>query len=172
MKTPSCLAIGILLTGLLAGCRTNPGDPASRWNVDAVGPRIMKAFTGYRADRDGSYLEYQERIRREQQTTLRRHLFNNNPDNPFEVSDAQLTKPRPPFGPLPNPVRFVGVDGLALGGVMLAWTGGFIPIPLNSIITLFTSEQGRDEAWGTLKGDWEIHYLTPPKPSDFEVENR
>ncbi|HED66990.1 MAG TPA: hypothetical protein ENJ09_15720 [Planctomycetes bacterium] len=165
------LGAGLLLAGLLSGCRSGAGDPSSHWNIDSVDNRIVKHFTGYRGPMDGSYLEYQDQKKRDIGKTLRRHFLNDNPDNPFEVDDPDRYEARSPYGPLPDPVHWFNVESIFMGAIASGWSGTFVPIPLDSVLALF-SEGGTGEFYDSMTGDWEPITNRPPSVSSFRVKHR
>ena len=154
---------------LFSACRSNPGDPTSHWNVDSMDERIVKRFTGYRGPIDGSYVRFQAEKKAHVNKTLRRHFLHNNPDNPFQVADPTLGDTPPAHGLLPNPIGWFGAEGVLLGGVAAAWSGSFIPVPLDSVFALMTPD-GRDEFARSLS--LSDSGSTPPSPDTFEVKRR
>ena len=173
MKTSLRLALGagLVLSSLLTGCKSGAGTPSSHWNIDSVDDRIVKHFTGYRGGVDGTYLEFQRRKKDALNLTIRRHFLNNNPDNPFQPEDASRFEHEAPYGPLPNPVNWFSAESIFIGAALLAWTGTFIPLPLDSIIAL-ASPDGAHQFGQTFTGDWRGETPRPPKVSTFRVKNR
>lgn len=165
------LGTGLLFTGLLCGCRSGAGDPASHWNIDSVPGRITKHFTGYRGAVDGSYLDYQDQKKRDIGRTLRRHFLNDNPDNPFETADPERFDARAPYGPLPDPVHWFNVESIFMGAAAAGWSGAFVPIPLDSVLALF-SDGGTGEFYDSMTGDWEPITNSPPSVKSFKVKHR
>ena len=89
---------------LFAACKTGlPSYEGEHWKIDSVPDRMVKHFTGYRADRDGDYIDYQYQKKKHVSGTLRRHFANNSPDSPFEPDDPSQTKRRPPHSIWPDP---------------------------------------------------------------------
>ena len=79
--------------------------PDSHWNIDSLDQRIIKQFTGYKGAVDGKYwTEYRRKQVSARRLTLRRHFLNNNPYNPFEPEDPNITRPDKDFDD-PPPVR-------------------------------------------------------------------
>lgn len=169
--SPRSSAAALLVAAtLIGGCHTAPGDPQSHWNVDSVPRRVTKAFTGYRGPRDGTYMEYQWRKKRANSLTLRRHFLNNNPTNPFQVHDPSWEQAQPEFGLLMNPLYHFHVDSVVWGLVLLGTSGAFIPLPVDSLITLFTPFE--DSIVDEHTGGWDNVADLPPPPQRFQVKNR
>ncbi len=165
------LGAGLVLSSLLASCRSGAGNPDSHWNIDSVDNRIVKQFTGYRGSIDGTYLEYQRQKKNDLNLTLKRHFLGVNPTNPFQTADSNLTSPNAPYGPLPDPVYWFGAESVFIGAATLAWTGTFLLLPLDSLFAL-GSEGGMGQFASTFAGNWTGKTPTPPKTSTFKVKNR
>jgi hypothetical protein len=176
MKIPLRTALSLsVLVCAAAGCKTMAGTPESHWNIDSVPNRITTHFTGYRGPIDGNYREFQWRKKKSIDLTMRRHFLNNNPENPLEVADPSRTEVRPPFGILPDPVHYFHVESIVIGGALLAATGTFLPIPVDSLIATFTPGGTREFSDGisdTFSGDWEGELDKPAPPSKFKVRRR
>ena len=102
--------------------------------------------------------------------TLRRHFLNNNPTNPFQPYDPNFVTP-PRFGITTTPLAWVGFDAFAMGWIMYAWTGAFIPIPVDTLLGYMG-----DTAWGaailgTTEGQPDLKDR-PPGPKKFKVKNK
>ena len=138
IKTPTLFAALLLC---LVGCSTSPGLINQHWSADSTNPRAARFFTGYDSSLGQSYRDYQWEQKQDINLTLRRHFFNHNPENPYQ--DPVEVKPRPVHSLLPNPVNYIHLEGLVLGGIMFAAGGPFIPLPLDSI--LGTMEPGGTE---------------------------
>jgi hypothetical protein len=180
MKNPCRLSFGALslvsIASITAGaCATTPSVPESHWNIDSVPQSVVKHMTGYRGELDGNYRDFQWRKKKDINLTLRRHFLNNNPENPFEPPDPSRTELRAPYSVLPDPLLYFHVEALAVGAVTLAWTGAFIPIPIDSVIATF-SEGGWSEFGTGIKqtftGEWEGRVGDPAPPSKFRVRHR
>jgi hypothetical protein len=170
----------LLAATLLAGaCQS--GGPTTRnnalWKPDSLKYRIGKRFFGYRPDVDGHYIDFQYQKKQDINLTLRRHFLNNNPHNPMEADDPSLTQRRPPHSLLPDVYDYLHVESLFTGVVTLAWSGAFLPIPIDSVMTTVF---GGQPAWsefghgvaGTFTGKGDAEAQTPPLPSEFRVKNR
>jgi hypothetical protein len=131
----------------LCACNATPNTSThDHWNARGIAPSMTKAFLGYDPEKDGRYIDYQYSNKKSIALTLDRHLLNHNPENPFQYEDKRFYAPRLPHSILPRPWEYIGWEGLAWGGIILAATGGslFLPIPVDSIIGTF-SEGGQEE---------------------------
>jgi len=130
-----------LLVGL-ASCQSQAAHATDHWTGYSVGPSLSRAFLGYDAETDGNYTDFQWRKKKNIELTIRRHFFNQNPDNPFEPDDPSVYEPRPVHSILPAPQRYIHIEGLVFGSILLA-EGAFIPIPIDSVMGTF--EEGGSE---------------------------
>ena len=167
--------VALLIAGSLGlGCRSAAGDPSSHWNVDSLPNRASKHFLGWKGPVDGSYVSYQAQKKRDVNLTLRRHFLHNNPDNPFQVQDSSRYEIPPPHGLRPDPIGWFGVESVFIGAVALASSGAFVPIPLDSLLALCTSE-GRKEFGDSLTADFVGNResgWSPPPVETFRVKSR
>lgn len=130
---------------LFAGCASQGPYVNQHWSERSIGPRMSRAFLSYDADKDGKYVDFQWKKKQDINLTLSRHLFNHNPENPFQEPNAEFYSPRPKHSLLPNPVRYIHLEGLALGAIVYAAGAPMlIPLPLDSIIATF-DEGGTEE---------------------------
>ena len=166
----SRLAFFLALPLLASACKTGPSSPGDHWTLDSVPQRMVQHFTGYRSDRDGSYVDFQYRKKKSIDRTLRRHFLNNSPDSPFEADDPSQTKRRPPHSPAPDPLYYMHVESLATGAVMMGLSGGFVPIPIDSLIATF--DGGWDEFGRGFTQGADAEAEHPPGVSKFKVKNR
>jgi hypothetical protein len=134
------LGVGAALLVSLSSCQSQAAHQRDHWTGYSVGPSLSRAFLSYDAETDGSYRDFQWRKKKDIELTMRRHLFNHNPDNPFEAVDESIYEPRPVHSPLPAPWRYIHVEGLAFAAISLGTGGLFIPIPVDSLIG--TMEEG------------------------------
>ena len=176
MKTLLCRLAGLsLLVAAFSSCKTDPGVPESHWNIDSKPADFFKHLTGYRGAIDGSYREFQLRKKKSINLTIRRHLLNNNPHNPFQIEDPHLYDARNDWGLLPDVVGFFHFEALAFGLITFGIWGTFLPIPVDSVIAIFTpggmGEFGRSFV-GTFSGSWGHREQMPPPVSEFRVKNR
>jgi hypothetical protein len=159
-----------LVLPLFTACKTGlPSRDGAHWTVDSVPARMFKHFTGYRADLNGDFRNYQYQKKRDVNRTLRLHFLGNSPENPLEAGDASQTKRRPPHSLAPDPLYYFGAESVFMGLFTLGVSGGFVPLPVDSIL-------------GTICGGWgefgrgftrgaSGNYENPPSASRFEVKN-
>ena len=169
---------GALLGGALlvsTSCKTGTVTPQSHWNVESVLPRAVKHFTGYRAELDGSYRDFQWRKKKDINLTLRRHFLNNNPYNPAQPYDPSVIEVRPPHSLVPDVANYLHVESLFFGIFFAGASGAFVPVPVDSLIATFTpggfAEFGKGVS-DTISGEYTGERGSPPKPSKFKVRNR
>ena len=157
---------------LSTGCTTAPNDTNSHWNIDSVDNRIVKAFTGYKGPIDGTYTEYQAAQKRSLSQTLTRHFLNHNGENPLQAYSPKATKQRRGHSILPNPVSWFHAESIFFGGIFTMTSGAFVPIPVDSVLALGSS-QGRSEFVNGLRfWDRDSGAVMPPSPETFKVKNR
>jgi hypothetical protein len=97
MKTPLYALLGGSIA--FAGC-ASPEFEHNHWHINSVSGRIGYHVFGYESQR-GGYLGQVMDDQRHSLLTLRRHLLNDNPDNPL------LPQPTPaPYRPEPPDVEF------------------------------------------------------------------
>lgn len=144
MKLLSPLAATLVC--LLAGCNATPEtNTHDHWTLRGVAPRFARATLGWDAEVDGRYIDYQYRNKKSIYLTFKRHLLNENPENPFQAEDEAFYAPRPVHSILPRPWEYINVEGAAWGGIIAAaGSGAWIPIPVDSILGTL-SEGGSDE---------------------------
>src|SRR6185436_4405044 len=97
----------------------------------------------YDWEKDGSYRDFQWQKKQDINLTVRRHFFNHNPENPFQAPAPEIYEPRPNHSLLPRPWNYIHVEGLATGAIIYGASGGFVPIPIDSLIGTF--EEGGDD---------------------------
>jgi hypothetical protein len=140
------LSGALLIATLLSACNaTSETYATDHWNDKSIPLRFQRAALGYDAERDGRYVDYQYANKKSIYLTIKRHILNQNPENPFQAVDEEFYEPRPPNSILPRPWEYINYEGLAWGAIISGATGGiFIPVPIDSIIGTF-SEGGGDE---------------------------
>lgn len=142
MKTSSIVGLGAL--ALLSSCSSTPGTNRNdHWNMRGIAPSVGNAFLSYDAERDGSYIDHQWRKKKSIDLTVRRHFFNQNPENPFQAEQPEYYEPREPHSILPRPWYYFHAESVVTGAIIYAASGAFIPIPVDSI--LGTLSPGGDE---------------------------
>ena len=173
MMSTGTLRIALLLAVPLFGaCRTGISSAdGGHWTSDSIPARMTKHFTGFRADRDGRYVDYQYGKKKSISKTLRRHFVGNSPDNPFEAVDPSQTNRRPPHSLAPDPMYYMGVESIVIGTATLGITGGFVPVPIDSVIAT-VSEGGWDEFTRGFTEGADAEAKNPPGVSKFKVKNR
>jgi hypothetical protein len=139
---PLVALCGSAALSLVAGCASQQ-PVGNHWTSRSVQPSIARAFLSYDVENDGPYREFQWRKKQDINLTLRRHLFNHNPYNPFQQDAPELFEPRPPHSLLPRPWNYIHLEGLVFGAISYASGGIFLPLPIDSIIG--TLEEGGDE---------------------------
>lgn len=143
MKRPlSLLLLSILLT---TGCQSTGRDINNHWSERSVAPRAARFFSGYDASKDGAYIDFQWERKQSINLTLRRHFFNHNPDNPNHYEIPSRWEERPNHSILPNPLRYIHLEGILLGVAYYASTGIFYPLPLDSILGTLSPGPGLRE---------------------------
>ena len=177
LKASSKISGLCLALCLSVGCQSSP-DINDHWNASSTVPRMTRTFLGYDSSRDGSYRAFAWERKASINLTLRRHLFNHNPDNPNHAVASGTYEERPVNSLLPNPVNFIHVEGLVLGLIPLAAGGFYFPIPVDSIVGIFEegtkgTEDGLDEFMsgieqtfgntvGVISGSFVQNWLSPP----------
>jgi hypothetical protein len=171
----SSLAVLSALTALALTAACQSGHPSSQsehWVIDSVPGRMVKHFTGYRADRDGRFVDYQYQKKKHISTTLRRHFVNDSPDAPYGAEDASRTKRRPPHSLAPDPLYYMGAESLFIGLASLGINGTFFPLPIESVVaTLMWWDGGPSEFVQGFTGGGD-EAINPPGVSNFRVKNR
>jgi hypothetical protein len=127
----------------LSGCASQAEHVHDHWSPYYVQPSLSRAFLSYDPEMDGTYREFQWRKKKSINLTLRRYLFNENPDNPFQAEDPTWYEPRPNHSIVPRPWDYIHVEGIVLGLAAMTPGAVFVPIPVDSIIATF--EPGGDQ---------------------------
>lgn len=135
MRIHLCLGAAVLFG--LGACESQAAYQHDHWTGYSVGPSMSRALLSYNPEKDGHYIDFQWRKKKDIEMTLRRHFFNHNPDNPFEYYDPSVYAPRPNQSLLPAPWTYIHVEGLVFGAATLALSPVFYPIPVDSIIGSF-----------------------------------
>ena len=147
--------LAVLGLCLAAGCNANPDTNShDHWNMRGLSPRFQRAVLGYDAEKDGRYIDYQYENKKSIYLTMKRHMLNQNPENPFQMEDTEFYKPRAPHSILPRPWEYINVEGAAWGGIIAGASGAWIPVPIDSIIGTL-SEGGHDEFGEGLRRTFE-----------------
>jgi hypothetical protein len=134
MKTLPLLTFLAGTVLVASGCQAKVHKVNDHWESRSIGDRMARAFLSYDSERDGEYIDFQYEKKRHINLTLKRHFFNSNPENPFEVEDKEYYKPRPPHSLVPRPWNYIHLEGFALGAILYGAGGAFFPLPLDSVI--------------------------------------
>ena len=176
MPTGSLRTVFLLALPLFAACKTGaPSSQGEFWMADSVPMRMVKHFTGYRPDLDGSYIDFQYRKKKSIDNTLRRHFLNSSSDNPFEPNDPSQTSRRPAHSLAPDPIYYMHLESLFIGAATLGIWGTFVPLPIDSLIGTVTT--GWCDSWEGF-GEFVDGFTAagsakePPSPGSFRVRNR
>lgn len=137
-------AFSLVGLALFAGCASQGPYVNQHWTERSVGPRMSRAFLSYDPDTDGSYRDFQWTKKRDINLTISRHLFNRNPENPFQTPNEEFYEPRPNHSLFPDAYNYIHLEGLALGAIAYAaGAPAIFPLPLDSILGTF--EEGGSE---------------------------
>ncbi len=144
MKSLALCSVAALLC--LAGCRTSVTQQHNHWRASHVAPRLSHHFlAGYDAYEDGRYVDFRWEETQNINRTIQRHFLNTNYDNPFQPDDPNRFRPRPAHSILPYPWRYIHLEGLALGALLLnPTTDMFITLPVGALIATL-DRGGKDE---------------------------
>jgi hypothetical protein len=139
--------LGAASLALASACQSQGPYVNKHWSERSVGPSMARAFLSYNPEFDGNYRDFAWKKKEAINTTIRRHFFNHNPDNPFQAEDKSAYGPRPNNSLVPHPENYIHYEGLVLGAATLA-SGVFIPLPIDSIIGTFEPGGGDEFAGG------------------------
>ena len=81
MKTPLLLAA----LATLGACASTDPTYNDHWNAGFAGDSAVKAFSGYDASSDTSHWDHGSSNAADIAMTVRRHMMNDNPDNPLQM---------------------------------------------------------------------------------------
>jgi hypothetical protein len=168
------LLLLLATAGLFASCASSPGRYDNHWNVGGLAPRLAYHGLSYKPHLSESYRDHERSQKESINLTLRRHLLNNNPDNPFQPEDSSLSNTRVPHSILPDPVEYFHLESLVFGVAISALTGVFVPVPFGSV--LGTLEEGGptefvDGLHQTLTGSFRGILGEPAPVSEFRVRS-
>jgi len=124
----------VLALLLTASCQSTGQDINNHWSAKSIAPRGARFFLGYNAEKDGEYRDFQWQRKQDINLTLRRYFMHNNPDNPYHEDVESRYEPRPRHSIAPNPVEYIHLEGALLGFISYGAGGGYIPLPIDSII--------------------------------------
>jgi hypothetical protein len=157
----------LLVAGLI-GCSSTPDAHEDHWNTRSVGPRAFYAATGYKADRDGSYKDFQYEQKRSINLTMRKHALNLDPSNPFQKAPKSYMQERPPHSLLPDPLNYFHLTSLVVGGALSATSFGFVPIPIDSLLGTIESGGPGEFTTGLFGGEKRVSRHTRHVPDDVD----
>lgn len=140
--------LGAAAVALTSACSSQGQYVNKHWSERYVGPSMASHFLGYNPQFDGNYRDFAWRKKEAINLTIQRHLFNHNPDNPFQPVDKDYSRARPNNSLLPHPEYYIHYEGLVIGAATLASGGMFIPLPVDSIIGTFEPGGGDEFAKG------------------------
>lgn len=115
MKSIALFGAACLLS--LASCQTHQPDiyRTSHWNIQSLENRVSYHVLGYRPEFDGNYGDFRVEENRAIFTTIRRHFFNQNPENPFQDWPDSTATERYPHDILLNPLDVAYLGAVAAG---------------------------------------------------------
>ena len=140
--------LGATSLALLSACQSQGPYVNKHWSERSVGPSMARAFLGYNPEFDGNYRDFAWKKKESINTTISRHLFNYNPENPFQAEDKTAGRPRPNNSLVPHPEYYIHYEGLAVGAISLGLGSVFTPIPIDSVIGTFEPGGGTEFAAG------------------------
>jgi len=138
--------LGAASLAVASSCASEGQYMNKHWSAHSVTPSMARSFLGYNPEFDGSYRDFAWKKKESINLTIRRHIFNHNPDNPFQTEDKSFYGPRPNNSLVPHPENYIHYEGLVIGAATLASGGMFVPLPVDSIIGTF--EPGGGEEFG------------------------
>lgn len=95
------------LVALTAACTTQGEHGDEHWSQRSITNSMSRTFLGYDESRDGDYIDFQYKKKKEFNTTCRRYFFHHNPYNPFETYDPSYFRPRYPHSIVPDTVTYI-----------------------------------------------------------------
>ncbi|MBL8863455.1 MAG: hypothetical protein JNK02_15795 [Planctomycetes bacterium] len=99
------LALPVL--ALTPACTTQGAHGNDHWPARSISNSMGRAALGYDPVRDGDYIDFQDRQKRDVGLVFRRYFFHHNPENPFQSYDPSYFRPRYPHSILPDTVRYI-----------------------------------------------------------------
>jgi len=140
--------LGTACLALASACQSQGPYVNKHWSNHSVGPSMARAFLSYNPEFDGNYRDFAWSKKAAINTTIRRHFFNHNPDNPFQTEDKSVYGPRPNNSLVPHPENYIHYEGLIFGAISLGFGNVFTPIPIDSVIGTFEPGGGDEFAAG------------------------
>lgn len=145
----TALAVLLAATFVAPSCQVSGESIDDHWNFASVPPRVARHVLGYDASKEPSYREFAWDRKQANSLTFRRYFLNHNPMNPNQRAVPELYEKRPVNSILPNPWNYVHFEGLILGW---AATGGFFPLPIDSLLGTFERGGSDEFAEGISQG--------------------
>lgn len=93
--------LGVASLACASACQSQGQYVNKHWDANYVGPSISRYFLDYNPQMDGDYGPFFDKEMGSIGLTLERHLFNNNPENPFQ-GEYKPAKPKPAPAPAPK----------------------------------------------------------------------
>lgn len=163
MKTPLLLAA----LATLGACASTDPTYTSHWNAGSAGTSAVKAFSSFDASSDSSHWDHENSNAADIALTVRRHMFNDNPDNPLQM--------RRGWGDIESPYNMTagisdasymirdGVMGAAYVGAegLLMLTDMVLGVPVTLV--------GAD--YNGITGLWDDSDDAPTSPENFTTKN-
>ena len=135
---------GLAGLGLLGACQSQGQYVNKHWSERSVGTSMARHFLSYNPAFDGNYRDFAWKKKQAINKTVRRHFFNNNPDNPFQPAPPKGGDPRPVHSLVPHAESYIHYEGLVMGAIMVGAGGAFFPLPIDSIIGSFEPGGGEE----------------------------
>jgi hypothetical protein len=163
MKTPLLLAA----LALLGSCASTDPTYNSHWNAGSAGSSAVKAFSSYDDSEDSSHWDHENSNAADIALTVRRHMMNDNPDNPLQM--------RRGWGDQDNPYNMTAgiVDAGYLirdGVVGTLYVGAEGALMLTDVLLgVPASLVGFD--YDGVSSLWDDSDQSPTDPEDFETKN-
>lgn len=79
--------LGAASLALASACQSQAPYMNKHWSARYVGPSMSRHFLGYNPETDGDTGQFLSKQGNSIGTTLERHLFNQNEDNPFQMGN-------------------------------------------------------------------------------------
>ncbi|MBK7643835.1 MAG: hypothetical protein IPJ19_12450 [Planctomycetes bacterium] len=140
--------LGMASLAFASACQSQGPYVNKHWSERYVGPSMAYHFLGYNPEFDGNYRDFAWKKKQSINTTIKRHFFNHNPENPFQAEDKEAYAARPNNSLVPHPENYIHYEGLAMGAISLGVGSVFTPLPIDSIIGTFEPGGGQEFAAG------------------------
>jgi hypothetical protein len=161
MKSSHTLSLALAATVLAAACQSTTEQRSiprteSNWNSGSVSESASESFFGASSSTPHTIRQVNRDASVDVVTTTKRHMFNDNPDNPLQEHRYDPDDRYVPIWHMPVYAVGDGWDMLRAGGTNL-WDGtvALVMMPVQLLV-------GADQNTGVA---------TPPEPEDFRVKN-